>query len=179
MNEEQLTNLAVQSGSGDMNAVEALMKGIYGHLCSFLRLLAVPESDLEPVAQDTAIHMYRSLTTYDTEQPFLPWLRGIARNVVKNYWREHVQEEKKLSLFKRYIKETFSKGQAVTDARKDKLEQCMDQLEGKQREIVNMRYVEGLKSDSIAEKFSMKAVTVRQALSRIRTALKSCIEAEL
>ena len=179
MNEEQLKNLAVQSGSGDMNAVEALMRGIYGHVCSFLRLLAVPESDLEALAQDTAIHMYRSLTTYDPEQPFLPWLRGIARNVVKNYWRAHANEEKKISLFKKYIRDKFSTGQEVTAARKDKLDQCMDKLEGKQRKIVNMRYVERRNSADIAELLGMNAVAVRQALSRIRTALKSCIEAEL
>ena len=54
----------------------------------------------------------------------------------------------------------------------------MDKLEGKQKKIVNMRYVERRNSVDIAELLGMNAVTVRQALSRIRTALKSCIEAE-
>jgi RNA polymerase sigma-70 factor (ECF subfamily) len=122
--------------------------------------------------------MYRSLTRYDPEQPFLPWLRGIARNTVKKYWRAHTREENNLSLFKRYIRDRFDKGHKVSAVRRDRLEHCMDELDGKKKTIVNMRYVEGIPSSGIAETLKMKAVAVRQALSRIRAALRSCIEAE-
>jgi RNA polymerase sigma-70 factor (ECF subfamily) len=177
MTEKLIEDLAVQAAEGDMDALEKLVQQVHGHLFSFLRLLSVPETDLDSVAQDVVIQMHRSLTSFDPENPFLPWLRGIARHVVGNFWRSHEKERKNLGAFKEYIIEKFSSAHKAGSYTEHVIKSCIERLKEKQRTMISMRYAKGLKSVDIAKNLGMKAVTVRQGLSRIREALKACIEA--
>ena len=55
------------------------------------------------------------------------------------------------------------------------LRDCLEQLPGKSRELVRLRYYEGWDVTVLADKFKMKSATVRQTLLRIRRKLYVCI----
>ena len=51
----------------------------------------------------------------------------------------------------------------------------LEQLPNRSRELVYSRYYEGWNASILADKFEMKAATIRQTLLRIRRQLYQCI----
>jgi RNA polymerase sigma-70 factor (ECF subfamily) len=53
---------------------------------------------------------------------------------------------------------------------------CLGQLEGRARELCELRYVRDLKPAAIAQSVGMTANSVAKALQRIREQLRACVE---
>ena len=54
-------------------------------LLAYLRA-SVPSSAVDDLFQDTVLVAWRRLGDYDRTRPFGAWLRGIARNIVMDFW---------------------------------------------------------------------------------------------
>jgi RNA polymerase sigma-70 factor (ECF subfamily) len=59
------------------------------------------------------------------------------------------------------------------------LARCREELSPADRELLDLRYQESLKTLQIAEKVGRSAVAIRKALFRIRALLSKCIEGKL
>lgn len=92
--------MAAKSAEGDLGAFEALLRQIHAPLFAFLHLLEIPDAGIEDVAQETALMIHKSIQRFNPAEDFLPWMRGIARNMAANYWRSHGREQRKRSVFR-------------------------------------------------------------------------------
>jgi RNA polymerase sigma-70 factor (ECF subfamily) len=165
-----------------MDALEELIRGFHRSLFTFLHLLGIPPKDSDEVAQEVVIQMYRSLGRYSADQPYLPWLRSIARHVTANYWRTHRAEERKMKSFQRYLAnkaETVAGCSRVGEIDSARLEECMGKLQERHRKLLALRYEQGFDSTRIAGVLGLQAPAVRQSLLRIRDILKACVESPL
>ncbi|MBU4460508.1 MAG: RNA polymerase subunit sigma-70, partial [Verrucomicrobia bacterium] len=70
----------------------------------------------------------------------------------------------------------FDAEEPADSTRDAALTQCIGKLPDKSRRLVTMRYEEGLSLDAIARRIASTLDAVNKALSRIRTALRDCIE---
>ena len=182
MDDARFGELALRSATGDREALEELIRGLHRHLFMFLHLLGIPLKDIEEVAQEVVIQMHRSIGRYSGDQPYLPWLRSIARHVTANYWRTHRSEERKMKAFQRYLGnklETDAQASRHLEIDSSQLEDCLGKLQERHREMVMLRYQYGYDSTRIAGAMGLQAPAVRQSLSRIRDILKSCVEGVL
>lgn len=180
MEDRELRKLAGRAASGDLDAADALFSGLHGPLFAHLYLLGVPSEDVEDVAQEAALQVYRSLKTYRPAQPFLPWMRSIAAHVAGNYWRSRKKERQGGTAFRRYLEQKWAEcdgGAAIGKWISNGLRSCIDRLQPRQRELVSLRYFDDLDSSSIASQLSMKASAVRMSLARTRDVLRMCLEA--
>ena len=144
----------------------------------FVRSLGVESGWVDDLAQDTFVVAYREMDSYDPDRDFGKWLRGIARNLVRN-------ELRKQGRHRRILHESLSqhlldlaekeKDREVDVTQLSALRDCVEQLPGKSRELVHSRYFEGWDATILADKFEMKAATVRQTLLRIRRQLYQCV----
>ena len=144
----------------------------------FVRSLGVESGWVDDLAQDTFVVAYREMDSYDLDRNFGKWLRGIARNLVRN-------ELRKQGRHRRILHESLSqhlldlaeneKDREVDVTQLSALRDCVEQLPGKSRELVRSRYFEGWDATILADKFEMKAATVRQTLLRIRRQLYQCV----
>jgi len=144
----------------------------------FVRSLGVESGWVDDLAQDAFVVAYREMDSYDPDRDFGKWLRGIARNLVRN-------ELRKQGRHRRILHESLSqhlldlaeneKDREVDVTQLSALRDCVEQLPGKSRELVHSRYFEGWDATILADKFEMKAATVRQTLLRIRRQLYQCI----
>lgn len=176
---EKLRNLAVQAASGDLDAAEELFRTLHGYLASFLFLQGIPRSDIEDVAQQAAIEVYRYLPRYDSKRPFLPWMRTIAARTAGKHWRSHARRHARIDRFREHVRTKlgqWSRAGHLHDLPVEELEQCLGRLPQKQRELLQLRYRQELNAEQIAERLSRTSVAVRKALSRIREALRVCID---
>ena len=144
----------------------------------FVRSLGVELGWVDDLAQDTFVVAYREMDSYDQDRDFGKWLRGIARNLVRN-------ELRKQGRHRRILHESLSqhllglaeneKDREVDVTQLSALRDCVEQLPGKSRELARSRYFEGWDATILADKFEMKAATVRQTLLRIRRQLYQCV----
>jgi RNA polymerase sigma-70 factor (ECF subfamily) len=152
---------------------------MHGHLISFLYLLGVDRNEIEDVAQNVAIQVHGSLGKYETAQPFLPWLRGIASHVAHNYRRTQTRENRRIGIFREYAEKKLAVDEpleAVSSVQVSQLKACIENLQPKQKQIVTLRYFEGLDSSQIGKHIGLNAAAVRLTLFRVRERLRGCVE---
>jgi RNA polymerase sigma factor (sigma-70 family) len=105
---------------------------------------------------------------------------GVARNVLREYWRKKEQE---VMAFDRQARQQFqAPGEPdYPPAMQQCMERCLQSLPPPQREFITMYYV-GEKREKIetkknlAERLGMTSLQIRKRAFKIRTALKECAD---
>jgi RNA polymerase sigma-70 factor (ECF subfamily) len=59
------------------------------------------------------------------------------------------------------------------------LRHCLDQLQGRSKRVIELRYRRGLKSRAIAQEMTLSSGAVRMLLCRVRESLRHCIERQM
>lgn len=149
-------------------------------LRGFLRVIGVQSDSVDDLAQEAFMVAFRELDRFDSREDFGTWLRGIARNLVRNEVRKNARRCR--------IKDTDLTEHLMAEADRDQAEEryeeidflnlrdCLEKLPEKSRKLVSARYADEWKSQYLADQFQMSATAVRLALMRIRRQLKSCLE---
>jgi RNA polymerase sigma-70 factor (ECF subfamily) len=65
------------------------------------------------------------------------------------------------------------------DDRRKALTDCTNRLSAKDRELLALRYTESMRAPEIASRLGRTSVAIRQALFRVRAALKRCIDSKM
>lgn len=185
MPEEQLIRRAQQS---DNEAFEQLLllhqKKVY-NLC--LRMSANPDDALD-LSQEAFIKAWRSIGQYQFEASFSTWLFRLTSNVCIDFLRRKKRRQE-TSLTENYGDsdegEEFSlpdtaplpEEQAITNETKIELAQAMERLGPEHREILQLRVVENLPYEQIAEILDIRVGTVKSRLARARLSLRKILKA--
>lgn len=131
----------------------------------------------DDVLQEVAVAVMESFDRYDPSRPFIGWAIGIAQNQVGLYLRRvrrdrHVFDDETITC----LASTFGAISADETQQLDYLQDCLRGLEGRARELCDLRYRRDLKPAAIAETMGMTANSVAKALQRIRDQLRDCIQ---
>ena len=149
-------------------------------LRSFVRTLGVAPDWVDDLAQEALLVAWREQDSFDQQRDLGKWLRGIARNLVRNELRKRERQERLLhqGLAELLVRtdEQKPEQESWAECRVPVLRDCVEQLAPKSRELVSGRYGDGWKAPDLADHFNMTSTAVRQALVRIRRQLKRCIE---
>lgn len=130
----------------------------------------------DDVLQDIAVAVIESFERYNDERPFNAWALGIAKNQVRLYLRR--QRRERLMFDDGLIAAlaaTFEETTADRLRPLDFLKDCLGELQGRSRELCELRYVHDLKPAAISEAVDMTANSVAKALQRIRDQLRDCV----
>lgn len=134
----------------------------------------------DDVLQEVALTLLRKFADYDPERPFVAWAMGVAKMAILSERRDHARA---VSRFRpatiESLEQVWQEVLPTADARRGALTECLRSVGGRNRELVVLRYEEAIEPQEIASRLGMTAVAVRVALSRIRTALQTCIEKRL
>lgn len=152
-------------------------------LRSFIRMLGVAPDWVDDIAQEALLVAWREQDSFDPQRDLGKWLRGIARNLVRNELRKQKRQERLLhqGLAELLVvaAEVEPEPESWVKCRVPVLRDCVEQLPPKSRQLVSGRYGDGWTAPDLADHFSMTPMAVRQALVRIRLQLKRCIELRL
>ncbi len=173
---------------------EVIEQVLAGELDQYREIIRLFESDVfrvaapvlgsrsaaEDAVQEVFIAAYRLLDKFDVEQPFRPWLMGIARNVVRNELRRRSRDESKLELYSYYLyaaarDEASTQADDVTNA----LTKCRESLADIAADAIRGRYDDGLSLEELAARLRRSVTATRQLLYRTRITLRDCIESRL
>src|SRR5262245_858103 len=157
---------------------DAVVRDTQAHIRAYIAGLGVPRHDVDDIAQDVYVELYRFADRIPPAIPPKQWLKGIARNLCMNYFRrtsrrQRLQREALVEIFLRAEKKE-SPGLSEGPVRLA-LDGCCEKLSPESQRLLALRYEQELPSHLIAERLQSTAEAVRVALFRIRTALKACI----
>lgn len=145
--------------------------------CLFVRLNNPHEA--EDLAQDAFIIAFERLPEFDPERPLGPWLRGIALNLLRNHRRKFRPEsigghEELTALLDQQVAAhcPIEHESGLRNALLD----CLDKLDGPSRELLRLRYAEGVSVQELTRRLQKGYSALTMQLHRLRTLLSECVQ---
>ncbi|MCB1086299.1 MAG: sigma-70 family RNA polymerase sigma factor [Verrucomicrobiae bacterium] len=157
-----------------------LLTGAQTAVFAYVMSLCHDHAKAQDILQETNLTIWRKAGDYEPGTNFTAWACRIAYFHVLNHRRKHSREQLVFdeAVFD-YLAERQEERAEGSETRIRALRQCLDQLPGKQRELIDRRYAPGASVKEIAESDGSTEGAVSQALFRIRSALQKCVERRL
>ncbi len=153
-------------------------------LLGFIFALTRDPLAAEEVFQEVALAILGEAAAGKSVDPFLPWAREVARRRVAEYYRKSTQRrvaslnESMVDLISQSYRENEEAPER--DAlRLASLRRCVDQLGGRAREAIDLRYRLRRGIEEIASAFSWRSDSVHVLLARTRRILADCVRSKL
>lgn len=175
---ETEADLVTRVQSGELEAYEELLSLHSTHLRAFIAMkLPIPHL-IDEIAHETFVFAHRHIMDFEAGTDFGKWLRAIAFNLVRKETLRHQRLSKNQEKFlEHHLVQQAGKGEFAPESpTMVYLEECLQRLPDKQRELLNHKYTLSESSREIAEAFQQSEAWVRTTLCRIRTSLRQCIE---
>ena len=155
---------------------ERLYRESYGSVYGYVRVRMGNDEDAEDVVAEAYLHAARAFDSFDPARAkFNTWVTAIARNCMSSYYRKArpsvALEDAPDEMY------ATSGGQEDVDDRllMDRLLACLDDSE---RELVALKYHEGMRNIDIAEALDMNPSTVSTVLARALSKMRAQLERE-
>jgi len=139
-----------------------------------------PWADAAEIAQDSLAEAYmnRASCRGDWSNPhvFGRWLRGVARNVYRNWARARRRRLRMVKFDSAAVERTVDPPTPEPTPQIERLRQAIKQLPVHQRQVVLMHYLEDTNVSQIALLLSVPAKTVEGRLYQARRSLRRMLE---
>jgi RNA polymerase sigma-70 factor (ECF subfamily) len=165
---------------GDRSAFDALVEAVHEELRIHLAALCDRREVVEEALQDAFITCFERIGSYRGPGSFLAWMRAIARNRLRDYWRER-QRAARLAgnLTAEIAADAFIAACEEPDeqpSRSQRLAACLERLPAKSRRLIEARHLHDESLSTMAQRFHAPMEALSVTLHRIRAALRRCIE---
>ena len=175
---EYLKKLLVQCSLGNRRAFETLYRSVAPRLYS-VALHCMGRRDLaEEVLQESFVRIWHNAARYEPRLSApLTWMVTITRHQAIDQLRK--QRELPLSDLQQEALADDGPGadEQLDTARKAKaLNQCLEQLEGKQRQTITSAYFHGHSASELAEQLAAPLGSVKSWIRRGMERLRRCLE---
>ena len=169
------------------NRDEAALKALYDTTSSKLYGLALRVVNkrewAEDVVQEAYMHIWRAAAEYRaTLSPPMAWMGLIVRSRALDFLRRRSAERMHLTQELDEVLSDTLEGDApnpmntaLASEQAWALQQCMNQLDNKQREVVSLAYLRDLSHSDLAEQLKLPLGTVKTWIRRGLEQLRGCM----
>lgn len=149
----------------------------YWKLCFFYftRIRFIDTESAQELVQEVFLRVYSGISKFELGRPFKVWLMAITRNMANDFARG---AGRRISSENIDTQEGVSGGQTMEDdvVRRLILEEGLQGLPDRQREVFEMKYYWGMKANEIGSTLGMPEGTVRSDLHFARRKIMELIE---
>lgn len=167
---------------GDIGAFAELVERHHASVRACLAVRMNHAPDAEDLAQEALLIAFRKLPELDPTIPLGAWLRSVALNLLANHRRKFralpIGLNDELQALIDQQMETQAH-EARESERIHALRECLDELDGPARRLVNERYAEGATIEDLAGRLGRKSSAISTQLHRLRALLGTCIADKL
>lgn len=154
---------------GDETAFVELMRkyktGVYRVVISILK----DRRSAEEATEDTFVKLYKKAHTFKKKSSFKTWLYTIAANTARNYRKKLMRRKNRETSYNHTVYDVKSSDDPIKKTELkgtiEVLEDIVDELPERQREVFRMKYISGLKIREIAELLGLSEGGVKSSLS--------------
>jgi RNA polymerase sigma-70 factor (ECF subfamily) len=149
-------------------------------ILAFIRAINPRSDQAEEILQRVAVTLVRRFADYDSTKPFTAWAIGIAKNELMYFRRQwatdkHLFDDQLLA----QLATSFQRLSEDDNPAQAALTGCLEQLTGRARTAIHLRYSDDLSCLEIAAKMRLSSGAVRMLLYRARVLLRECIERKI
>jgi RNA polymerase sigma factor (sigma-70 family) len=170
--------IASQISSGRNDLIDILVNRYSDRLFRTILRLIQSHGAAEDILQDTWIKVMRKIHQYDPSRPFSSWLTRIAVNGCRDYWRreqrrriwKHSSAINKNGDFK--LEETFIQDDVEMKENQAMISRALMKISHKLREVVVLKFFNGMTYEEIAQVLGVPAGTVKSRLHYALTKLR-------
>ena len=174
--------LIIKARTGDIESFSELVSRYQANVRSCLAVRLTNRHEAEDLAQEAFLVAFRKLNDFDEDKAFGPWIRTIAFNLLRNYWRKHkatsiggaaeleILVDEKVALL--YSEKNESDTLAA-------LRHCVQKLDDNMKQLLQMHYHDGVSVNELTSMLDIKHSTMTMRLHRIRDGLRKCIKANM
>jgi len=158
---------------GDFAAATALVNRLSPQLHRFFLVQFVSRRHADDLLQETWLRIHEVRHTYRPDQPVLPWLYAIARNIRVDHYRKIQRaeiREQSLGESSDFPQTTGSASAGTPD-----LESLLATLPESQREVIAMLKVSGMSLEEVARATSSSVGSVKQKAHRAYERLRELL----
>lgn len=157
---------------------ERYSKRLYGFVLRYIKL----EADAEEIVQEVFIKIWESRTKIDVYSSFESFLFTVAYNTTISQFRKKASEKKYLEHLKSI--QQVERAPDLTDEiyfneLNEKVQDLLNELTPRQKEIFQLSREQGLANDEIAKKLNISVNTVKKHITNTLAFLKSHIDSSL
>lgn len=179
-----MRNMMKDIGNGSEKAATYLISRYSAEVRCYAAKIAPRPGMAEDIAQNAFIECLKSISNFDAGSDFMPWMRGIIRNMARREWERIYREEKiRKDGLAVYIEKLAAEMESYPEQslknpqdRLRALRNCVKKLSDRGKELISLKYSLQITCREIAKKIGANTGAVKMALSRIRRKLKKCIE---
>ena len=147
--------------------VQRYQKPVFAYLASRMG----DPLEAEEAAQESFVRAFLTLKTLRKPESFYAWLLGIAGRVAKEQFRSTARREQDREAAE------FVMAEADENRKEYPLEEVIAALPETYRQVILLRYYEGLSCQEVANRLAMPLGTVTKTLSRAYAQLRQELEA--
>lgn len=143
----------------------------------YLRFLGAESTEADDLTQETFLAFAKSQFVERDARQTAGYLRTVARNQLLSLRRQQHREVSTVELEAADSVWTTAAGpDGSLNDYLDALRDCINQLEGRPRDAIDLHYRDGTSREAIAAKLDMKLDGVKTLLRRTRELLRECVE---
>ncbi len=167
-----------QLANDDKNALEKLFNYYYPRLYSFSKTLLKLDEGIEDILQEVFLRIYQNRKNIKSTETFQSYIFTITRNLLLNELRSQLNEHKaKEKIYRESVAREYLLSEKIEFLElQEKLEQIIETLPDRRREIYLLSRKEGLSHKEIAVKLDISEKTVEyhitQSLSEIKKKMR-------
>jgi RNA polymerase sigma-70 factor (ECF subfamily) len=164
---------------------EAFAEIVRRHQRDVWRVIAAMLQSIEEsqeLMQQAFIDAYMRLDQYEPGRDFGAWIKAIARNRVRQELRARSRARQHLARYQERVLERLENEMLASrheESLREAVARCREQMPRHASEILDLRYVKRLSFREIAAAQNATAAGVEKMLSRIRLALRDCVQRRL
>lgn len=161
------------------DAFEGLVRENQGWLRGYFRSRLRDWASADDLAQDVFVTAYLKRKDFRGEATFEVWLRGIARNHLRNFIRKHREEalggDEELQALLEQSCDSWENVEPA-DGRLEALRDCLEHLPAQAKKLLEKRYVQGCNVREIARETGKGYSALTMQIYRMREQLAACIQ---
>jgi RNA polymerase sigma-70 factor (ECF subfamily) len=166
--------LVLRCQAGDETAFASLVEQYQPALRYYLRKVLSGVCDADDVLQEVWLDVFRSIARLVDADAFRGWLYQVARARALKQFRKRCLNFQPLD--EAEATDAGSNNEAFTTEAVEIVHQAIDLLPAAQREVVVLRYIEGMSYEEIARIVGCQVGTVRSRLHYAKQALRTQLE---
>ena len=171
--DEELVTLVQK---GDPNPFGALVERYEEKLLRYGRKFLSTKEDIEDIVQDVFMSVYKNIQSFDSDQKFSPWIYRIAHNAFVNGLKKHSRNPFQGIdfdvLVSHAVEDDPVKKEQEQKEMRQMIDQALDKLQPKYREVLVLYYLEDMQYKEIGEIMEVPTSTVGIRIKRAKENLK-------
>jgi RNA polymerase sigma-70 factor (ECF subfamily) len=159
---------------GNQAEFETVLRETQSVIRAYIAGMGVPMDTIDDLAQEVYLEFYKGGGRRPGDVEPIRWLKGIARNLCLNYFRKNKRKaEQQLEVVAVLLEKLSCPLDQIREP--EILDACLEKLPSRSRELIALRYEEGMESAAIGKRLGLSPEAVRITLLRIRGVLRDCL----